>query len=183
MPTPENAQKSLYKSQLGEDRVSVHLHPDSSPKSPYMELTTPHLHNLICISFPCIFPSTWHRLTPSKVQDIKEIWDTDYKCHLCQTFFFFEKKLLFYRLLPFFYPSNTVVFFIMLWRCLHTKLTHPCSCGCTVSSVLSLDLFKPDNGPFDHRVSSSVRHNIEVSAHHWSLFSLKIFSHNMRSAV
>ncbi len=24
-----------------------------------------------------------------KVQDIKEIWDMDYKCHLCQTFFFF----------------------------------------------------------------------------------------------
>ncbi len=25
------------------------------------------------------------------------------------------------------------------------------------------------NGPFDHRVSSSAHHNIEVSAHHWSL--------------
>uniref|UniRef100_A0A8C2ELQ4 Uncharacterized protein n=1 Tax=Cyprinus carpio TaxID=7962 RepID=A0A8C2ELQ4_CYPCA len=38
----------------------VHLHPDSSLKSPYMELTTPSftMHNLICISLPCIFPST-----------------------------------------------------------------------------------------------------------------------------
>ncbi len=33
-------------------------------------------------------------------------------------------------------------------------------------SKLSLDLFKPDNGPFNNRVSSSVHHNIEVSAHH-----------------
>ncbi len=32
------------------------------------------------------------------------------------------------------------------------------------SKLLSLDLFKPDNGPFDNRVSSSVHHNIEVSA-------------------
>ncbi len=33
----------------------------STPKSPYMELTAPSLtmHNLLCISFPCIFPSTW----------------------------------------------------------------------------------------------------------------------------
>ncbi len=34
------------------------------------------------------------------------------------------------------------------------------------SKLLSLDLFKPDNGVFDNRVSSSVHHNIEVSAHH-----------------
>ncbi len=32
------------------------------------------MHNLICISFPCIFPSTWRVL---KVQDIKEIGDPD----------------------------------------------------------------------------------------------------------
>ncbi len=36
---PKPAQKSFYKSQLGEDCVYVHLHPDSSLKSPYMELT------------------------------------------------------------------------------------------------------------------------------------------------
>ncbi len=39
------------------------------------------------------------------------------------------------------------------------------------------------NRTMDHRVSSSVRFNIEVSVHHRSLFSLNIFSHNMRSAV
>ncbi len=37
---PEPAQKSLYKSQSGEDCVYLHLHPASSRKSPYMELTT-----------------------------------------------------------------------------------------------------------------------------------------------
>ncbi len=36
------------------------------------------------------------------------------------------------------------------------------------SKLLSLDLFKPDNGPFDHRVSSSVRNNIEVRIDHCS---------------
>ncbi len=42
----------------------VHLHPDSSQKSLYMELITPGftMYNLICISFPCIFPSTWHHV-------------------------------------------------------------------------------------------------------------------------
>ncbi len=60
---PEPAQKFLYKSQSGEDCAYVHLHPDSSQKSPYMELATPSftMHNLICILFPCIFPSTCQR--------------------------------------------------------------------------------------------------------------------------
>ncbi len=30
------------------------------------------------------------------------------------------------------------------------------------STLLSLDILKADKGSFDHRVSSSVRHNIEV---------------------
>ncbi len=66
MCTPEPAQKSLYKSKLGEDCAYVHLHPDSSLKSPYMELTTPcfTMHIPIHVT-PC--------LTPSKVQDIKKI--------------------------------------------------------------------------------------------------------------
>ncbi len=67
-----------------------------------------------------------------------------------------------------------LVFFIMLWRFLHMPLTP------LYSKLLSLDLFKPDNGPFDHRVSSNVRHNIEVSAHHWSLFSQDYFLLKMR---
>ncbi len=54
MRTLEPAQKSLYKSLSGEDCAYVHLLPDSSHKSPYMELTTPSftMHNLICITFP-----------------------------------------------------------------------------------------------------------------------------------
>ncbi len=49
----QHVQNSLYKSQSGEDCAHVLLHPDFSPKSPYMELTTPSftMHNLICISF------------------------------------------------------------------------------------------------------------------------------------
>ncbi len=68
MHTPEPAHKLLYKSQSGEDCVYVHLHPDSSQKSPYMELTTPSftMHNLIFISFPCTFPPTWHMFNTVK---------------------------------------------------------------------------------------------------------------------
>ncbi len=56
--------KSLYKSQSGEMCAYMHLHPDSSLQSPYMELTMPSftMHNLIGISFPCSFPSTWHHV-------------------------------------------------------------------------------------------------------------------------
>ncbi len=65
MRTSEPVQKSLYKSHSGEDCAYVHLHFVSSPKSPYMELTMPSftMHILICISFPCIFPSTWHHVS------------------------------------------------------------------------------------------------------------------------
>ncbi len=51
MRTPEPAQKFLHKSKLVEDCAYMHLHPDSSHKSPYMELSTPSftMHNLICI--------------------------------------------------------------------------------------------------------------------------------------
>ncbi len=78
MHTPEPAQKTLYKSQSEEKCAYVHLHPDSSPKSPYMELTMPsftmnksayHSHAYSHPRDTC--------LTPSKVQDIKEIWDPD----------------------------------------------------------------------------------------------------------
>ncbi len=54
MRTPEP--KLLYKSQSGGKCAYVYLHPDSFQQSPYMELTTPSftMHNLICISLPCI---------------------------------------------------------------------------------------------------------------------------------
>ncbi len=77
---PEHAQKSLYKFQSGEDFVYVHLHPNTSHKSQYMELTTPcfTMHN-----FHAYFHSRDTCLTPSKVfnvKDIKEIGDPDCNC-------------------------------------------------------------------------------------------------------
>ncbi len=51
------------------------------------------------------------------------------------------------------YPSNTVVFFIV------EMSSHDINTSVQLrlySKLLSLDLFKPDNGPFDHRMSAII---------------------------
>ncbi len=52
----------------------------------------PHLQSLPARdlnSQPLGYESDSLTIRPWLPQDIKEIWDMDYKCHLCQTFFFF----------------------------------------------------------------------------------------------
>ncbi len=73
----EHAQKSLNKSQSGENWAYEHLHHVSSQKSPNMETTTPRYttsseYNFYAYSYP-----RDTMFNPSKVQDVTEIWDTD----------------------------------------------------------------------------------------------------------